>query len=225
MPSRRTDVLGCCSRNRPTASPGHPVPGPKRPAGRRAIRRDDRRPVPSRAPTTSSSGRQSALRARQARRATTCGVSPRAGSLTSRPGSVVARSATSAHGTSCSIRSGARPTRWPNAGAFGGHAGGAGSRAVAAPRHLGRPIERPRRDGRRACRLGRADRRSARRTRLPVARLGRGAPGARVGRPGSWSPTTADASLPSPGPGLRSVAGAPTCRAARFPRAWGKRAT
>ena len=86
-----------------------------------------------------------AIRTRRARpvpRATTCGASRPAGSPTSRPGSAVARSATSARGTSCSTRSGGRPTR-PRS---------------ARPRPLGAPPPRGRRgDGGGRRLTGRAD--------------------------------------------------------------------
>ena len=155
------------------------------------------------------------LARRRAPRATTCGAWRPAGSPTSRPGSVDARSATSGPGTWCSTRSDGPSSVPPSGAACGGRAGGTGSRRAATPPPTVRPIERPRRASRRAGRLGRADGRGARRPRLPVDGLGRASP--RVGLV---------AALPRdrrrrPGPGADPPAGdgsraaAPTSRAAR----------
>ena len=120
---------------------GDALPRALRAAGRRAVRRDDRgrRRVARQLPAQVG-GHPLVARGR-APRATTCGVSRRAGSPTSRPGSGVARSSTSGHGTSSSSRSAGGPTRPPSASASGGRAGAAGSGPAGVPRRTGRPIE------------------------------------------------------------------------------------
>ena len=118
------------------------VPRPLRAAGRRAVWRDDPRGRRVAGELPPEMGGDPARRASRAPRATTCGASRPAGSPTSRPASVAARSATSAPGTSSSTRSGGRSTappsaarvRWArrrhglsgggNASAFGGDAAG-----------------------------------------------------------------------------------------------------
>ena len=153
---------------------GDALPRPLRAAGRRAVRRDDRgrRRVAGELPA--QVGGDPLVARSRAPRATTCGASRPAGSPISRPGSAVARSATSAPGTSSSTRSGDRPTSWRSAAASAGRAGAAGSPTAGSAAAYGR--------GRLNVRdaiadeladWDAADRRGARRPRLPVAGLGR----------------------------------------------------